>query len=178
MTNQANNHARSAFASNKVLFAHKNAFAEFLAELNEGHYEYTNFIYKEESASFDNILAFPNKRFLEIKKGVSAKFFGYDGKVTISAKGKVTLTYHQREDKEYSLSEAQEDKFQVSEENMLKFDKAFELLCSGRFKTLYTVREIFLYFLNLTGAATKVVEIDLGGIEENDFDYNAYLALK
>lgn len=177
MTNQAANNAGSVFASNKVLFARKNTFAEFLAELNEGHYAYTYFLYKEESASFDSILAFPNKRFLEIKKGVSAKFFGYDGKVTISSKGKITLTYHQREDKEYSLSEAQEDKFQVSEENMLKFEKAFDLLCSGRFKNLYTVREIFLYFLSLTNAATKVVELDLGGIEENNIDWDVCLAL-
>lgn len=176
MTNIVTNHATSVKSfSQKVSFARKNTFREFLEELNEGHYEYTNFIYKEESSSFDGILAFPNKRFLEFKKGVSIKFFGYDGKVTISSKGKVTLTYHQREDKEYSLSEAQEDKFQVNEENMLKFEKAFDLFCSGRFKHLYTIREIFLYFLNLTDAATKVVEIDLGGIEENDYDYEVYL---
>lgn len=177
MTNQAANNAQGVKSfSQKVLFARKNTFAEFLAELNEGHYAYTRFIYSESSAAFDSILAFPNKRFLEIKKGVSAKFFGYDGKVTISSKEKITLTYHQREDKEYSLSEAQEDKFQVSEENMLKFDKAFDLLCSGRFKHLYTVREIFLYFLSLTNAATKIVELDLGGIEENNIDCEDYLA--
>jgi len=170
MTSQVTNNAQGVFAfSYKSFLSQKNTFREFLEELNEGHYEYLCFEYNKGAEIFEKIIAFPNKRFLEIKKD-AIKFFGYDGKVVISSKGKVTITYLQREDKEYCLAEEQVNKFQVNKEDMLKFQKAFELFSSRRFKALFHVKEIFTYFLQLTNAVTNEEIINYVELE-NGFDW-------